>query len=62
MEIPKKYQYINICKIIEYTFCESLEKMCHQTQMPVNFVIFFSDIDQFFQPAQTKSLEKQKFG
>ena len=46
--------------LIGHVICESLgENMCYQTQMPFIFVIFL-EIGQWFQPAQTKSLENQK--
>ena len=38
------------------------EAMCYQTQMPLNFFMYFSDMGQCFCPARTKSFENQKSG
>ena len=48
-------RYIIMCVLIRHTFRESLVK-------PLIFLILFSNIGQFFRPAQTKSLENEKPG
>ena len=61
MKIPKKRNKIKepsiTCRYILWMFGEA---MCYQTQMPLKFLMYFSDIGQCFCSGQKKSLKNQK--
>ena len=60
LQLHLAYRYIKIYVSIRHTLLKIGEAMYYQTQMPIIFVILFSDIGQCFR--LTQSLENQKSG
>ena len=54
--------YVNISKCVYWLDTHSVKVWCYQTQMPLIFVIYFSDIRQCSQPARKNGLVNQKSG